>query len=371
MKLLYEKESRSLHYVTDPAKIASLIQNYFLKNALFIKNEETGIIVNPVSIQKPGYVIVNSLSELSGELSVYTVLNKYIEYIGVIEQDLGGSSYLFKITALKVAASDRTQNRIMVDTGKVYVNNMRISKNVINASLFNVPTSVKVHFKQYAAQLKHHADEVNLDVYDRTQEKFDMVRRSGKTLYIADTQNEYFYEKDEKSPFITYTGSIDKDLKSVMEEYRRNKIVSEMIVPVSYSGHDGKPIPLGYIHLVSKSKPIPEEKAIEMNKIAIEMVQKMRDANTKVVSEKQNIDNISKDGLRIRITSEELKSAMLEQRGLSFDVIFKLTAPITISSEVCYILQKENYLLVGVKILGHFSRSGDFERYYNMVTGLS
>jgi len=370
MRVIKETEPRKLQRLSDPEKLGQIVDKYLLGKPYLLKGYSGGEYVTPEK-DTGGWVYESSSREqLPENIVIYNIFNKYIEFRMSVVENLGPEKYLLSLDECYIASMARKYERTIADERFVAVNNIRASRNSINVSLFNIPTSVKVHFKQYQQMFKEYADEVYVDVYDKSKEKFELVRKSGKILYLPDTQNEYCYEPVNKEMFLNYARASDTELHDLIRDYKDKKIVSEMIVPVMYTGHDGAQIPLGYIELVSKTKPIEEKLAVELKQKAVEMVQKMRDSNTVTVTERQKVENISHEGMRLRITNEELKKLLPEQTGLTFDIVFKMTQPITISSEVVYYGEEEGDLIVGVKISGHSVKSGDFSRYYQMVDSL-
>ena len=365
-----EKEARKFQVVEDPAKLAGLIRKYFINKPYFIAGDQTRQIVTAVSFEEPNRVIIDSRIPLEGVENVYAIFKKYVDFICMIEQEISPQRYAVRVESCRVAAEGRKEDRHPVDQSKVYINNIRASRNVINASLFNVPTSVKVHFKQYQQALSGQYDEAVVDVYDKSSEKLELVRRMGKILYVADTRDPSSYSPG-GDDFIDYAYQSDLDVPELMRDYRIHKVVSEMIVPVVYQTHEESLIPLGYIQLISRKEPIPREKADEMVELAREMVRKMRDSNTVVIKERQDVENISKGGMRLRISHGELKTLLAEQSGVTFDLVFKMTQPITISTEVVYRGMLDGDLILGLKIVGHSSKTGDFNRYYTMVDTLA
>ena len=368
--IFHERTQRKMQVVEDANKRTYMIENFLLQKPYFVKGDMARNFVTAVQYKKPDIVLVQTEDKLEDFVILYNVFNKYVEFHASVEQDMGSGNYLLRIVACNLAAEIRKYERYAVDERTVVVNNIRASRNVINASLFNIPTSVKVHFKQYQQLLSSHADGVVVDAFDRTIEKLELVRKSQKILYLADTQSEHSYEPEDTEKYVEYAKNIDQELRRVMLDYKSHKVVSEMIVPIIYTGHDGIPIPLGYIQLHSKTTPIPIEKSEELMKIAEEMVQKMRDANTVVIPDKQKVENISNEGLRIRITNPELIKLLPGQTGATFDIIFKMTQPMTLNTEIVYTAKGENDLIAGFKIVGHSTKSGDFSRYYETVSKL-
>jgi hypothetical protein len=370
MKLLREKEARKFQTIIDDARKAHMIEKYFIDKPYFLKEDNSGSFIKGIQLADNGRTIVDTQLKISNEVVMYSLFKKYIELRGTVEEAISPERYRVNIHTVNVAVDERKHVRKLVDPNVVSVSNFRASRNVINASLFNIPTSVKVHLKQYQQLLIKHADEVVVDVFDKSKEKHEVVRKTCKILYVKNTADEKCYQSENPEMFLNYARSVDTEVKDIMREYKDRKIISEMIAPIIYTGHDGIPIPLGYIQLISKTKPIDVDQSGFLLKTGAEIVQKMRDSNTVMINERQKIVNISAEGLCMKIQHEELKKLLPEQNGITFDVIFKLTQPVTVSTEVIYLGKDSDDLIVGVKIIGFSSKSSDSNRYYAMVESL-
>lgn len=371
MNLLKEKEHRKFQTISDPEKKMHLVKTYFLNKPYFVKNADNENFITGIEVSENERVIVDTKVQLAGEVVMYNMFNKYIEFRATVEENISPERYRVNIHTIHIATDDRKSKRHNVEMSAVSAGNFRVSRNAINASLFNIPTSVKVHLKQYQQILTPHADEVVVDVFDKSKEKLEMVRRSGKILYIKNTSEEQSFRSSDPEKFIDYAKSTDQEIPAIMRDYKSKKIVSELIVPVIYTGHDGIPIPLGYIQFLSKSGLIAEGKAGELCELGKEIVQKMRDANTLMVNERQKIENISNEGICLRITHPELRKFLPEQNGMTFDVIFKMTQPITLFTEVIYMGIDNEDLMVGLKIVGFSTKSSDSNRFNSLVNLLT
>lgn len=371
MRLLREREARKVQSITDATKKSAMIEKYFLNRPYFLKDDNSGNFVTGIQFSENGRVIVDTKAKLQNEITMYNLFKKYIEFRGTVEENSSPERYSVNIHTVNIAVDERKFARYPVDINIVNVSNFRASRNVINASLFNIPTSVKVHLKQYQQLLLKNADEVVVDVFDKSKEKLELVRKTGKILYVRDTSDENSYGSENPDVFLNYARSVDTEVIDIIRDYKSHKIVSEMIAPVIYTGHDGIPIPLGYIQLISKTKPIDINQSEELLKTGAEIVQKMRDSNTVMINQRQKIENISMEGMSIRIQHEELKKLLPEQNGITFDVIFKMTQPITVSAEVVYMGKDMDDLLAGVKIIGFSAKSADSNRYHSMVQALA
>jgi hypothetical protein len=254
----------------------------------------------------------------------------------------------------------------------VVINNIRAARNTINASLFNVPTSVKIHLEKFQQRLKDFADEVKVRIFEKGDEKTELVRKTHKILMVTDTQDLMSYVPEDTDGFVDYREHLNTEIGSVMEDYKKKKIISEMIVPIIYLGHDGESVPLGYIQLVSHEKKLGMDTALELKMLAFEMVDQMRDSNTMLINKRQSVGDISRGGLRLVFTDPELKKFLVHQKGFSFDVIFKLQQPITVFTQICYTgYTPQDDLAIGVTIKGFSSRKGESDRYHQYIDNLA
>lgn len=371
MSQIKERYPRKYQTISDPKKIEHMLNTYMLKKKFFIKGNFEPVSATFEKIISPDKAIIYCTSELDTSVTLYRVYKKYMDAVCVVEDSLAENRYRIHITQLRIASAERSSERVLAPAGGVVINNIRAARNVIRASLFNVPTSVKVHFIEYEKRLKGMADEVNVSVFNNPDDKLDLVKKSGKILWIENTQDLLSYMPMDGEGFINYRDHLNTEIGAVMKSYRHQKIVSEMIVPVVYIGHDGIPISLGYIQLISKSDVLDMAKAMELKALTFEMVDRIRDSNTMMINKRQEVTNMSKDGLQIKIVDDELKQFLTHQKGFSFDVVFKLQQPMTVFTEIIYSgTNYQNDLIMGVRIVGWSSRKGEVERYIQNVEAL-
>lgn len=372
MSLYKERRFRKLQPIIGTDTINHMIKNYMVGKTFFIKNSFPAILVKVIKFDPKKGVTVESDLELTEQVIIYKVFNKYMEASCTVENAAEPNRYLLSVKAFNIALSTREHERFAVTQEEVTINNIRSARNTINASLFNIPTSVKVHFSQYEQQLRHLADEVAVKVFDKTDDKLELIRKSGKALWLEDTQEVMSYMPEMTEAFIDYREHLATEIGTVMDEYRRAKIKSEVFVPIIYIGHDGNSISLGYIHLRSKSKLFDIDFVLEIKALAFEMIDRIRESNTVLINKRQEVANISRGGLQLKITDGELKKALVHQKGISLDVIFKLQQPITVRTEIIYTADMPTGdLVIGVQITGSSSRGGELERFAQAIANLN
>lgn len=365
---------RDLETLNTPEKIQYLLKQHLGNRSLFLKDGDPphevrtkGVDANNVLMLDPG--MVNW--ELDQKLSLYRVLGRYIEVHGKVISKTEDQCWKVAVTHVLISKKDRQFHRIgFASADSAWISNVRTSKQTIDATLFQIPASVKVHFADYANRLKSRADVVKVEVYGQRGTILDEIKRTGKTLLVTNTDDENSFRA--KSPhFVDYGQFLGTKLKEKVFEYRHKKIISEIIVPVVYITHDLVRIPLGYIQLQSSKENFNDDTVLELQQLAFEMVDRIRDANTVLVRDKQRIVNLSRGGLKLMIDHPDLRAYLVRQQGFTFDVFFKMQAPVTLYGVIRSAVTLENgNLLLGVQISGNSSREGEMKRFLDNVLRL-
>lgn len=352
-----ERKKRSLQEVASPKKVQEMIPKYLVNKEFYVKHSAEIYPVQIITFDDPDVIFVKSEYPFSDSAVFYRMFNKYMDVSCIVEEKTDDITYRLSVKQINIATDDRKHERKNVNPGNVLINNIRIAKNVINASLFNIPTSVKVHFGQNEQKLSHLADIVRVKVFDKKDDKLEVVRKTGKSLWIPNTKEVSSYFSNDEDEYINYHNVIKTDIQRVIDQYQMDGIVSEVIVPILYVGHDGQSIPLGYIQLLSKSKEFTLDTILELKALGFEIVDTIRNANTTLMNIKQEVLNVSPHGLKIQVTDEDLKEYVLHQKGFGFDIVFKMQAPITVFSEIIYTYTDlSNNLIVGLEIGGYSTR---------------
>ncbi|MFO1470910.1 MAG: DUF1577 domain-containing protein [Turneriella sp.] len=372
MSVFKERAERKYQIIEDPAKIQGMLRQYAAGKVYFLKGFFEKIEVKILDFKEPNVIVLDSLRELEGPQTLYHTFNKQLEIEGEVADKLINTQYKFAVSRVRIATNERKSTRHKMTTDQVVISNIRAARNTINASLFNVPTSVKIHLEKFQQRLKDFADEVKVKIFEKDDEKTELVRKTMKILMLSDTQDIMSYIPEDPEGFVDYREHLNTEVGTVMEDYRKRKIVSEMIVPIIYLAHDGSSVPLGFIQLISHEKKLGMDTALELKMLAFEMVDQMRDSNTMLINKRQAVGDISRGGMRLIFTDPELKKFLVHQKGFSFDVIFKLQQPITVFTEIVYqATTPENDLAIGVSIKGFSSRKGETDRYHQYIDSLN
>ena len=240
MNVFKERTERKYQIVTDAAKLGPMLKQYATGKVYFIKGFYDKIEVKVLDFKEPNILIVDSLRDIEGPITLYHTFNKQLEIHAEVIEKVINSQYKLAVLKVKIATNERKSPRHKMTSDVVVINNIRAARNTINASLFNVPTSVKIHLEKFQQRLKDFADEVKVKIFEKGDEKTELVRKTHKILMVTDTQDLMSYIPEDPEGFVDYREHLNTEIGTVMEEYKKKKVASEMIVPIIYLGHDGE-----------------------------------------------------------------------------------------------------------------------------------
>jgi hypothetical protein len=168
--------------------------------------------------------------------------------------------------------------------------------------------------------------------------------------------------------FIDIAGLYGSDLDKLIKRNVEKGFKSIIIVPVIYITEDENSIPFAYLQAISKSEVLGIDKVIELKDMSFKLVDRIRDANTLLVSVHQQIVDISRGGAKLKITDNDLKKYIQKSKGFIFDIVFKLQAPLTIYGDIKSVFNDpDGNIMIGVDFEGNSSRKDEMKRFYDVL----
>jgi len=211
------------------------------------------------------------------------------------------------------------------------------------------------------------SDIVKVDVFQTGDPIMDRIKKTGQAVFLEDASNPESYRALNED-FVDIAEVYGDDLKNYMKRNIERGYKSLIICPLLYLTDEEKSIPFAYIQLISTKETMGLEKVLDVKDKAFKLVDRIRDANTVLLSVHQQISDISRGGVKLKITDENLKKYLIKARGFIFDIVFKLQAPITIYGEIKFTNYDERgNLFIGVDFAGNSSRKDEMKRYYAMI----
>lgn len=239
--------------------------------------------------------------------------------------------------------------------------------------MFSIPTLVKVNFEDYKSRLNQKTENiVDIDIFKPDLDrKFQIVKKTLKYLLIENTQDENSY-KNGSPERIDYEKEVDDDLSSCIKKYKDQQIVSELIVPIIYLNLEQEQIPIGYFLIQSKEQEFTEKYVLEIQTLANEMVDRIKESNTMKTAEHFPILNASKMGICVKIEHPHLIETLPKQDDFVFDIFFKMQAPFTVHGLIRWLAKDENnHLILGIELAGKSDLPGERARYESNIESLS
>ncbi|BDA78283.1 hypothetical protein LPTSP3_g12130 [Leptospira kobayashii] len=370
-----ERTRRSLDVFSDKDKKLHVLTKFLLNQELNIKDTEGGGDVCYLKkVAGDGTKILvgtrpTTTLYVGQKLVLYKILGRYLHLDCTVEQDKGDNQYVLVLDKIAIAKKDRESSRLSVPPGSVWITNIISSKAKIETDMFIVPTAVKVSFEDYENRLHGKCDFIKISTFSSDDpEKIRRVKSTKKILLIEDTQKEESYETAPTEDFLVYSEEIDSDVQQQMNQFRNQKVISELILPVLYLNDDDESIPIGYIQMQSKTENFDLVKAMETKTLAFEMVDRIRHSNLVKVDGKYPVLDISEGGIKVKIDHPDLLQSIPKLSGFHFDIFFRMQSPLTAFGMIKSIQKdQEGFLTVGLSLAGHSSRQGEKKRFLENV----
>jgi hypothetical protein len=301
------------------------------------------------------------------QFTLYSLLDKYIEIELHIKETRGPGYFKCSIFKLKKAENIRKEIRFRTSPENVTATNFKISKQTIDVSGYNIPTTIKVLLDQFQSKNSRLSDIVKVDILSNDDNILKHIKKTGETLFIEDVSNSESY-KALTEDFIDMNKLMADDLGQYIKKNIEKGYKSIIISPVIYLTDPEHSIPFAYIQLISKTEHFSIDKVLELKDLIFKLIDRIRDANTVLVQVHQEIMDISRTGAKLRITDQNLKKYIHKVKGFVFDIVFKLQAPITIYGDIKSVnTDNDGEVFVGVDFAGNSSRDDEMKRFNDMI----
>ncbi len=370
MLRIKERKERSFSEISSLDDAIEVLKTQFSTRKLHLKYdvEKTEVKINEFLDDKTLMLVADSEYDPGGDtIIIYGLLDKYLEFDLAILEVRGPGYFHCKIRSVRKANEGRRDLRFKISPEDVVATNFKFSKHTIELSGYNIPTGIKVILEQFQSSKSGMSDIVRVDILQQDDPVMERIKRTGQTVFVEDCSSPDSYAAltgDFVDLATMYGGELSKQvIKNVERGYK-----SIIICPLLYITEDERSIPFAYIQLISTSVNFTIEKVLEVKDQAFKLVDRIRDANTVLLSAHQDIVDISKGGVKLKITDENLKKYLIKARGFIFDIVFRLQAPITIYGEIKYTnYDSRGNLYIGVDFAGNSSRKDEMKRYYAMI----
>lgn len=366
-----ERKAREFVAIEDQDEISALIETRLASKNKFLKNpiEKTQVSIREYKPDNTLDLVTDPEFEPgAAAVTIYALLDSYIEIGLEIIEKIDAGMFHCRITAVKKAVQGRKNLRFKITSDQALATNFRVSRQALDIGIFTIPTGIKVLLDQFQSSNSGMSDIVKVDIF-RNDDNILIkgIKKGRRPVLITDTSKAECYGPagDE---FLDSRTLFGDQLEKVIKNNIDRGYKSILIAPILYIDDAENIIPFGYIQLVSKSSSLTTETASKLKKDSEKLVERIRDANTAFLTVRQEIMDISRGGARLRISDNELKKLLGKTPAFTFDLLFKLDAPITMYAQTCSSFTDDNgRLVIGVDFQGNSSRKNEMKRFYSYI----
>jgi len=356
MKILMELK-RDWEFVRERDKMLYLINEKIKNRSYAMKGTEPPAEFTPAGAEEKGIVFYHPVGlELKDTVTLFITLNRHVELDFKVEEVREPDTAVLSPLEIRISKSVRTSTRMENPEGLVHAANFQVSKSAIEVDNTRPQVTNKVIFGEYEYDLARQFP--GLKIYDfaekeRPPETF-YLNKIQDSILVEDTSNPASY-KSPGAGFVDYEDMLKSDgkLESTIRRYQNSGSNSVLTMPILYEGMSGAVVPIAFIHCEGRgdfrlTKDIHDKwRAIEK-----EIIKRIVDANTLTVKDRQRVINISEGGVALEITNENLKKYIPQRSYVTFDLIFKMQAPLRFQAKLCHIEDQEGKLKMGVDLQG-------------------
>ncbi|MDR3236921.1 MAG: DUF1577 domain-containing protein [Spirochaetia bacterium] len=362
-------DKRQFEGFSNVAELIDVLKQKFQNIKLYVcfSLEKTEVNINEY-LENNSILIVTDPSYTPDKMfSIYGLADKYVEIDLELIEKKGPGYFLCRIKAARKALHGRKGLRFKLEEGEVAATNFKIANYNIDLTDYKIPTTIKVVLDQFKSLNAKMADIVNVDVFksSETDALLNNIKKTGKNVLISDTSDAESY-KAMNDNFIDVTEIYGKDLARFMKFNAEKGYKSIAITPFIYVS-DKEASPFGYIRINSKTATLDIDAIFDMKEKSMNLIGQIQEANTKLFTVRQPIADISRDGVKLKITDPDLMNGISKVKRLVFDILFKMQAPITINGEIksAYKLGKD--MFIGIDFTGNSSRKDEMKRFYEVL----
>ncbi len=288
---------RDWEVLRDPTKLTYLIDNKLEGRALFLKHSvppaefsrelsEDGVMTFYYAPNIP----------IQGNFTLFLTLNRQIELDFQVEEIVEPGHLKAKPVEVRIGKAMRAFPRIPVGDDVVHVTNFRVSKNEIAPNNTKLQITNQVIFSEFEKRLG--------------------ARFNGMKIHAP-------YDPKFPDFLNSFEGHVGVPVSTAMGP--------AFAEPVVYESEAGGKANLAYMVVPGELDPVGQK---ELATAADEMVKRIIDANTFLIKDKQRVVNISEGGIAIMLTNEDLKKYAPLRKWITFDLIFKMQAPLRLHGAI-------------------------------------
>ena len=344
-------------------------QNYLLKDP-FIKqySGKPTLTIKPAGGKNSFVIEVMNENTLSEDREI--VLYKYAreKYFELLFERVSSKdkSHACTLRQVKIAKRTRRTERFSTETNPVHAGNFLVAKIDLDIKTA-LGFSTEVIFSEVDKTLKTKYPRSKivplLNRHDLKEEE-EIIIKHGLPLFVTNTAT---MQSSKDIPTFDLKAYYEEEflLDEKIAALRKDLIQSFIYYPIIFKSGKEEVV-IGYCYNESQS-PITQGNLEYFEIIAYTIKKRIMDSSTASIDEKQNIVNVSEQGILLEVTSDYIFQALKTKPTFSMDIVFKMTVPMRFSLNAKHIYKLEDTYYVGAEITGSNNDEKGFDKYKDIV----
>lgn len=345
MRAVFEKP-REWQKIHDRQKIIEVIRDRVRMRPFRMKWTNPPAEFNPAEIRDEMLLFYYPPNlEIQSPITLYTTLGRQLEIdFKIVEVPEPGTLLLLPLEA-RVGRIKRMLDRILTRSENVFATNFQVSKRESDLSGASAVAS-RIIFAEFERIFADKYPGIRIfDASTRDLPADVKVAAKCKKPVFEDS----LPEPEKRERFADLKGElIDEGIyEAEQRRWRNHGIRSLVAYPMLFDSGDGMTSVIGCIRLEKKGPDVIDNSLFEsLESDAHLIIQRVIEANTFHVSERQRVLNFSEEGAAIEITNEDLMSYIPEKNRLTFDLVFRKQAPVRLQARICHVHRLLNHRMV-------------------------
>lgn len=371
MRVIVER-GRDWEYVKEPQKVLYLLKEKIKSRSFYQKGSEPPAEFYPDAFEAEGVeFICPPQIEKSDTICLYTTLNRHLEIDFSFVKELEPGRIILMPKAARISKVQRQGKRFPNVNHYVVANNFMVSKDKITVNMAVPQVANKVIYGEFERNLGKIYPGIKIfDYADKSRPELTrLLNRSTQSILVEDVGDPASFSSSDDR-FMDLAEELDDQFQSTMRKLQEDHLVSLLIVPLLYELPDHTMAPLGFIYGESRGERYDRVTHDKWKDFSQEIITRITDANTVQVKAKQNVVNFSEGGVALEITDPELIKYVPNRSTLTFDLVFRMQAPIRFHGKLAHMVDYGGRIVAGVNLSGSGhseTRQSAVERYRSLV----
>lgn len=354
MKVVREK-ARDWDVVRNPEQLRTLLEDKLATTVFHLKRTLPPAEFNPGGPVEDGFVYYYAEQvELSDQLTLYTTLKRQLEVDFEVVRSPEPGAIVLRPSLGRIGKVNRAYPRVDKVEG-VTAANFQVSKSEVATDITRPQVANQVIFNEFERRL--HREFPGLRIYDYADRnrppETRHLNKLTRAILVEDTDNPESYES-RGDEFVDYRKILEEEgnFDKVRRSYKEDHVKSVLVKPLVIETGD-RSVPIAFMHCVSRGDTVLDLAAHRRwQELSGEIIARIGDANLLTVPDRQAVINVSEGGVALQVTNADLRKYIPLQRQITFDLIFRLQAPLRFQGKIVHIEDFGDYLRVGVDLEG-------------------